>query len=99
MKRWTKFEDVVRAAQAATQRASIQMPLVGAHELLQAFFDDVRARVMAGETVNVPGFGLFRPASRKARRVKNPQSGEYMQLPAIHTMRLQPAKKAKVTRE
>lgn len=45
------------------------------------------ARVVTeSERLNVPGLGVFRRVTRKARTVRNPQTGEPQQLPASTTI-------------
>lgn len=89
--RWTSLDDVVRAALKAATKCGAQMPLLGAHQLVAAFFSEVVARVHAGEKVAVPGFGVFRPAHRKATRVRTP-SGEWREVPASRSIHLRASK-------
>lgn len=93
--RWVPIEDVVVEARKTAERAGSTMSLLGTHELVEAVFAAIARRCLAGEKVHVPQFGLFRPASRKARTVRNPATGERMELPELRTLRLQPAKAAK----
>lgn len=93
--RWVKFDEVLRAVQERTGIATNKQSLVGARLFADALFQDIFSRVMAGEQVNVPEFGIFKPTTRKQRRVLNPITKEIIQLPAFTTIRLQPPKKLK----
>lgn len=61
-------------------------------ELLRDVFADIRAAVMAGGRVVVPGFGVFVLRRRRARRVRNPATGRLMRLPALETLGLHASK-------
>jgi len=45
-----------------------------------------------GEKVSLVGFGTFQVRERKARRGRNPQTGEELQIPARKTPRFKPGK-------
>jgi len=53
-----------------------------ASEAISAVTDVITDAVARGERVTLVGFGSFRVVSRKARRGKNPQTGETIQIPA-----------------
>lgn len=58
-------------------------------------FDDIfrligNAVVREGRFL-VPGFGTWRIRSRRSRRVRNPQTKEFMQLPQINGVAFRPA--------
>lgn len=63
-----------------------------ARHFVRALFKEVGEIVANGNAVNVPGFGIFKPATRKPRRIRNPANGELMRLPRTRSIRLQPAK-------
>ena len=48
--------------------------------ILAAFFARVRDNVLAGERVQIRGFGSFRPRLRKAGERYNPKSKEWFQV-------------------
>lgn len=56
------------------------------------FFECVRDEVLHSGDFEVPGVGVFRLASLKAKRVRNPQTNEWMIAPARRAIRFRPAK-------
>lgn len=53
-----------------------------AEKALNAILEAVIEAVAKGETVNVVGFGTFRPAKRAGRAGRNPQTGEEIRIAA-----------------
>ena len=49
--------------------------------VLNAFIDSVVETVPAGEKVTLTGFGNFEQVTKKARRVRNPRTGEPVPVP------------------
>jgi len=49
----------------------------------------------AGRSVSIPGLGVFRRGTRKARHITNPRTGERMALPEMATLKFTAAKAAK----
>ena len=49
---------------------------------LDATLDSIQGSLMSGEKVSIPGFGTFRTSRRKARKGRNPQTGEEIQIKA-----------------
>lgn len=60
---------------------------------VNAFQDLIIETVSKGEDVRLSGFASFTPATRAARTVKNPQTGESMEVPEKKTVRIKPLKK------
>lgn len=48
-----------------------------------------------GGSVSIPGLGVFRRGTRKARHITNPRTGERMALPETTTLKFTAAKRAK----
>ena len=48
--------------------------------------------LVRGEKVTLVGFGTFQVMERKARRRRNPQTGQSIQIPARKTPKLRPGK-------
>jgi len=47
------------------------------HGLIDDFFDEIKASMLAGKTVELRGFGTFEVKKRKGRqRARNPKTGE-----------------------
>jgi DNA-binding protein HU-beta len=53
-----------------------------ADELLNAVVDNVIKTVKKGESLKIPGLGIFRLRKMKARMGRNPQTGEQIKIPA-----------------
>jgi len=53
-----------------------------ADDLLNMFVDTVVKTVKKGESVKIPGLGIFRLRKMKARMGRNPQTGEPIKIPA-----------------
>jgi DNA-binding protein HU-beta len=53
-----------------------------ADDLLNSFIDNVVKTVKKGESVKIPGLGIFRLRKMKARMGRNPQTGEPIKIPA-----------------
>ncbi len=70
-------KDLVRAMAAKTG-----MKVVEAERALSAFMEAVTEALSGGEEVRLSGFGTFRVVERKPRRMKNPRTGEEMEIPA-----------------
>jgi DNA-binding protein HU-beta len=51
-------------------------------EAMQAVFDVIQEQVAAGKKVNLAGFGTFTCKDRAARKGRNPQTGEELQIAA-----------------
>jgi len=51
-------------------------------DLLNALVDTVVKTVKRGESVKIPGLGVFRLRKMKARIGRNPQTGEPIKIPA-----------------
>ena len=53
-----------------------------ADDFLNAFIDNVVKTVKKGESLKIPGLGIFRLRKMKARMGRNPQTGEPIKIPA-----------------
>ena len=53
-----------------------------ADDLLCALIDNVVKTVKKGESLKIPGLGIFRLRKMKARLGRNPQTGEPIKIPA-----------------
>ena len=67
------IEEVMKAANIETKAA--------AHRAVEAVFDTITKTMGRGEDVAITGFGTFLIRSRAARRGRNPQTGETIQIP------------------
>ncbi len=53
-----------------------------ADDMINALIDNVVKSVKKGESVKIPGLGIFRLRKMKARMGRNPQTGEAIKIPA-----------------
>lgn len=51
-------------------------------EIVNAFANIVTQAIVAGDTVQITGFGTFAPSARAARAGRNPATGEALQIAA-----------------
>jgi DNA-binding protein HU-beta len=51
-------------------------------ELVNGLVDTIVKNVKKGESVKIPGLGIFRLRKMKARMGRNPQTGEAIKIPA-----------------
>lgn len=68
-----------------------------AAELLEIVFSNIGKAVKRDARFSYPGFGTWSLRSRKARRIRNPQTNEMMKLKASKTIGFRPAKELKET--
>ena len=66
-----------------------------AEETIDATFDVIAKTMIKDDKVNVPGFGIFRVSSRKAREGINPKTGEKIHIPAKKAAKFRAAKALK----
>jgi len=69
---------------------------VAANEALNSFVDGVtKALKKKNGKVTLVGFGTFQKVSRKARKGRNPQTGESIKIKASKSVKFKPGKKLK----
>ncbi len=68
-----------------------------AAELMDVVFQNIGTAVKRDERFSYPGFGTWSMRSRKARKIRNPQTNEIMKLKASKTIGFRPAKELKQT--
>jgi DNA-binding protein HU-beta len=51
-------------------------------KVVNAFFETVEGALKAGDKVQLIGFGTFEVRDRQARKGRNPQTGEEINIPA-----------------
>ncbi|RMG46155.1 MAG: HU family DNA-binding protein [Acidobacteria bacterium] len=66
-----------------------------AEKAVDAFTDAVTRSLKKGDKVALVGFGTFSVAKRKARKGRNPATGEPMRIPATKVPRFTAGKKLK----
>lgn len=60
--------------------------------LTNALFKKVMETVSQGDTVQIVGFGTFASVHRSARELKNPRTGDVMQIPVQRTPKFKAGK-------
>lgn len=84
----TKAELVAKMAEEAG------IPKVAAAKALDAFTDGVAQALKKKEgKVTLVGFGTFSKVRRKARKGRNPQTGEEIRIKATNVVKFRPGKK------
>jgi DNA-binding protein HU-beta len=68
-----------------------------AAEILDVVFNTIGKTVQKDERFSYPGFGTWSVRTRKARKIRNPQTNEMMKLKATKTVGFRPAKELKQT--
>lgn len=63
--------------------------------IVDAATEVIRKALSKGERVTLVGFGTFQVMERKARRGRNPQTGEELQIPAKKVSKFRAGKKLK----
>ena len=78
---------------ATAERAGISKK--DAERVLNAAIDAVTASLVAGEKVQVSGFGIFETKNREARTGRNPHTKETIQIPATRVPAFKASKSLK----
>jgi DNA-binding protein HU-beta len=68
-----------------------------AAEIIDVVFDHIGKAVKKDNRFSYPGFGTWTMRSRKARKIRNPQTNDIMKLKASKTIGFRPAKELKET--
>jgi DNA-binding protein HU-beta len=63
-----------------------------AEDMIDAALEIIQNTVAKGEEVKLVGFGTFAKSRRKARKGRNPQTGEAVNLPATNVPRFRAGK-------
>lgn len=63
-----------------------------AERAVNAVFDAIKEAVVAGETVQLIGFGSFETVDRAAREGRNPQTGETIKISACKAVKFHAGK-------
>ena len=65
------------------------------NDVLDALFQTVTEQISQGNKVSIPGWMSFERTNRAARQGRNPQTGETIQIPAGHSVKLSAGSKPK----
>lgn len=66
-----------------------------AKDLVELFFEEIRAALEAGEEVKLSGFGNFMVRDKRARPGRNPKTGEEKIISARRVVSFKPGQKLK----
>ncbi|WP_457092846.1 HU family DNA-binding protein [Microvirga sp. P5_D2] len=66
-----------------------------ARDIIDNLFDTISASVQQGDEVSIFGFGKFKLVERKARKGRNPQTGEAIKIAASKNVKFEQAKAMK----
>lgn len=81
--------------QAVSEQSKLTKKSAG--EILDIVFSNIGKAVKKDSRFSYPGFGTWSMRSRKARKIRNPQTNEIMKLKASKTIGFRPAKELKET--
>ncbi len=68
-----------------------KMKKSGVYDILKASFDVMKQAIASGEDVAIPGFGKYKVSTRKARKGRNPRTGEALDIAAKQVVRFAPS--------
>lgn len=80
--------DLIQAVSGA-----VDMPQKAVERALNATLDTIAETIGSGGTVAIPGFGTFVLRHRDARKGRNPQTGEEVDIPACDVPAFKPGKR------
>lgn len=66
-----------------------------ARDLVDNVFETISASIQKGEEVSIFGFGKFKVVERKARKGRNPQTGEAIKIAASKNVKFEQARAMK----
>ena len=69
--------------------------LAQAEAAYEKLFDIIGATLKKGDAVTISGFGSFKVVERKARKGRNPRTGQEIQIPASRAVKFTPGKALK----
>jgi DNA-binding protein HU-beta len=74
---------------AIAEKAGLSMK--DSNNALNAFVDSFGGAMKKGERIQLPGMGTFKVMTRSARVVRNPQTGEKLNVPAKNVVKFKAA--------
>ncbi len=66
-----------------------------AEDMVDLVFDTITKTLKDGEEVSISGFGIFSAKERKARKARNPRTGEMVDVPAMRAPKFKAGKNLK----
>ena len=89
----TKAELIDRVAQQISKSADVSKKATG--EIIDLAVQEAVKAIKKEKRFSYPGFGTFNVKSRKARKGRNPQTGEVIDIKASKTVSFKPAPELK----
>lgn len=87
---------MTKAEFVKTLKEKVGLSTLGqAEAAYEKLFDIISEGLKQGDAVSISGFGSFKLVNRKARKGRNPRTGEEMQIPASKTVKFTPSKALK----
>lgn len=83
-------KDLIQAVASHTE-----YPKKDIEGIVNGVFNEITNALYYGEEVNISSFGKFIVKTRTTRKVRNPQTGEIMDIPAANVPVFRPAQKLK----
>ena len=71
------------------------MPKAHAARAVEVTLDALVEWLRSGDRISLPGFGSFYTSDRPGREVRNPRTGEMLQVAPSRTVRFRPGKELK----
>lgn len=75
--------------------SEMEVPKKTAKKFLDNVLEIIKEEVAEGNTVNFIGFGVFKSSNRAAKKGRNPQTGEEIEIPAMTVPTFVPGKNFK----
>lgn len=85
----TKKELVLRIAERTQQKQTIT------RDIIQLFIDEVIQELASGNRLELRDFGVFEVKTRRARKARNPKTGQEVRVPEKRVVSIKPGKKMK----
>ena len=82
-------DDLINAVVKAVKNDALTKKLAG--DVLDAGFDAISKSIKKDKRFSYPAFGTFTVRARKARKGRNPQTGEEIKIKASKTVGFKPA--------
>jgi DNA-binding protein HU-beta len=71
------------------------LPLQDCQRAVDLLFAVIKKQLLAGDRIHIVGFGTLEVVERRARRGRNPATGEEMELPARRALAFRPSRAIK----
>jgi integration host factor subunit alpha len=82
---------MLKADIVATVCRTLGLPKKDSETAVEMVLGLIKENLERGEKVKIPGFGTFVVREKKARRGRNPQTGEEIEIPARRSLSFKPS--------